>query len=82
LVWARDRKNNNKKSKKKTEHHCPILNAPRLRRGVRWQAERDTAFDAIALFELEVLPTFKAVPRPPHSKTLRRFGWAVETPGV
>jgi hypothetical protein len=45
----------------------------RLRRGVRWQAERDTAFEWVVYFELGILPDSKAVSRPPHSKTVRRL---------
>ena len=47
---------------------------PRLRLGVRWQAERDTAFDCMASFDMDVKPESKAVSQPPHSKTLRRLG--------
>jgi NodT family efflux transporter outer membrane factor (OMF) lipoprotein len=48
------------------------LSIRRLRRGVRWQVERDTAFQGGAPFRSDVLPDSKAVSRPPHSKTMRR----------
>ena len=46
---------------------------PRLRRGVRWQTKRDTAFEAVEFFESQVSLGAKAVSPPPHSRTLRCF---------
>ena len=54
--------------------HGPSI--PRLRRGARWQAKRDTAFIAVASPKLGVSPDSKPVSsrRAGHSRTLRRYG--------
>jgi hypothetical protein len=58
----------------KTFEDCRKRPIARLRPGVRWQAERDTAFEGVTFFKLDVLPDSKAVSQPPHSRTLRRIG--------